>query len=160
MVEVERESPFDESGGIITFRTRAGKMSIRIASFFPCSNGKLMKLLKIMGQANNSPEDLEQIRKVLIEEFEERIQGNEQALPGHAKAYFENKQKASDIAWQLEHGKYANGLPIPKDARKGLRIMQKVAASVASLEKGYFDTKQRLIRDLKKNLETMKAVEL
>ena len=160
VVEMEKDDDLPFSETIIRFRTVRGRMAIRMAAFFPCDKARLLKVVKIMREGDNRHEDLEEIRRALITELEERIQGNEQALPGHAKGYFENKQKSADLNRQLTEGKYPNGLPIPKEVRKELRKMQRTAAAVASSHKIYFDRKQKLIRDLKKNLEVIKAVEL
>ena len=151
---------YDEADGILRFTTPKGRMAIRIAAFFPCSKAKLNKLLKYILQDGHSQEELEEMKRILTAEFEERIRGNEQALKEHAAAYFENKQKSADLNAQLKEGKYPNGLQILKDDRKKLRGAQRFSESAAAAHKERFEAKTRLIRDLKNNLEVIKAVEL
>lgn len=102
----------------ITYNDGHGQMTIHMNFFFPCSQERFKKLLKIIDL------DLSDLRKE------------------NGKIYFDNKQKAADTQTLIDSRKHPNGLPVSKDELKQARVDLKEYKAAA--KKALSDANQNL----------------
>lgn len=93
-------------------------MEIYMNYFFPCSQDRFKKLLKIISLDWEHEEELKEKLKV---HFQERIAELTASRERNGKKYFEFKQKEADTKQLIESRKHPNGTPISKDELKQAR---------------------------------------
>lgn len=117
--------------------------------FFPCSQVRFKKLLKIIELDWKNEEKLKETLKIY---FQNRIHESAELWRENSRKYFDFKQKEADANRLIESGKRPNGLPISKDEmkqaksdKKGYKAGWKEALSNAKL---YKKSKEQLQKHL------------
>lgn len=130
-----------------------GHMIIRCDYFFPTSQAKLRKLLKIVEMDGAVCVG---ISKALCEYLESRINDNVGVMEHIRKAFPAIHQKMCDTERLVESKKYPNGIPLSKqewkEAKEQLKILK---AQVHSKERMFTDAKNQN-KKLQDNLEFVK----
>lgn len=89
-----------------------GKMLIHLDNFFPTSQVKLKKMLKVIELDWEHETELKEKLKVY---FQNKIPECEALFEEHGKKYLDTRQKLADITRLIEDSKHPNGLPVSKD---------------------------------------------
>lgn len=92
-----------------------GCMNIYMDFFFPCSQQRFKKLLKVIALDWQHEDELKETLKVY---FQNRIADLVELWKENSKKYYDNKQKAADTTNLIESRKHPNGLPVSKDELK------------------------------------------
>lgn len=133
----------------MTINYPRGRMVIRLDEFFPTSQARFKKLLKIMEMDN----DFEQNLIVLEQFFEEKLEKLKESKVSFAKSYWKYNQDVADITEQVKSKKFPNGVSMTK-----LQVDQskKALSDAKNLRKDYkllFNAAERDIQGIKKNME-------
>lgn len=96
----------------ITYNNGHGKMTIHMNYFFPCSQVRFKKLLKIVEMDWQHEAELKEKLKV---HFQKRIADLTELWKENSKKYYDNKQKAADTTRLIKSRKHPNGLSVSKD---------------------------------------------
>lgn len=99
----------------ITYNNGRGEMLIHMDYFFPCSQARFKKLLKIIALDWQHEAELKEKLKV---HFQNRIADLVELWKGNSRKYYDSKQKDADTARLIESRKHPNGLPVSKDELK------------------------------------------
>lgn len=99
----------------ITYNDGHGKMLIHMDYFFPCSQARFKKLLKIITLDWQHEAELKEKLKV---HFQNRISDLVELRKENSRKYYDNKQKDADTSRLIESRKHPNGLPVSKDELK------------------------------------------
>lgn len=99
----------------ITYNDGHGEMLIHMDYFFPCSQARFKKLLKIIALDWQHEAELKEKLKV---HFQNRIADLVELRKENSRKYYDNKQKDADTARLIESRKHPNGLPVSKDELK------------------------------------------
>ena len=92
-----------------------GHINIHMDFFFPCSQQRFKKLLKVIALDWQHEDELKETLKVY---FQNRIADLTELWKENSKKYYDNKQKAADTTSLIESRKHPNGLPVSKDELK------------------------------------------
>lgn len=92
-----------------------GKMLIHLNYFFPTSQVKFNKLLKIINLDWRHEAELQAKLKVY---FQDKISDLDDRCTKYGKEYIDNKQRVADTQILLESRKQPNGLPVSEDELK------------------------------------------
>lgn len=122
----------------ITYNDGHGEMLIHMDYFFPCSQARFKKLLKIISLDWRHEAELKEKLKV---HFQKRIADLVKLWKENSKKYYDNKQRDADAAKLIESCKHPNGLPVSKDELKQAK---------ADLKK-YRENWETALADAKKN---------
>ena len=95
-----------------------GQMNIHMNYFFPCSQARFKKLLKIIELDWQHEAELKEKLKV---HFQKRIANLTDLWKENSKKYYDNKQNAADAKAKIENRKHPNGLPLSKDELKAAK---------------------------------------
>lgn len=130
-----------------------GMMSIYCEEFFPCSQAKLKKLLKIIKMADDPQQRIEELKDFLLRSIEDKKVNK--AL--EAAAYVNSKQLKADLTQQVSSGKYPNGVPIRADE---LKEMKKHIKTLQAEERDTLKEAKQCQKDMErlmKNLEVLNS---
>lgn len=129
-----------------------GHMNIHMDFFFPCSQQRFKKLLKIIKLDWQHEDELKEKLKVY---FQNRIYALMDLWKENSKKYYDNKQKAADVKYLIESRKHPNGLTVSKDELKQARVDLK--GYTAAYNKALSDAKanKRFKEQFEKYLESM-----
>lgn len=123
----------------ITYNNGQGKMTIHMNYFFPCSQVRFKKLLKVVELDWEHEAELKEKLKV---HFQKRIADLSDLRKENGKIYFDNKQKEADTQTLIDSRKHPNGLPVSKDELKQARVDLKEYKAAA--KKALSDANQNL----------------
>lgn len=89
-----------------------GQMNIRMDAFFPTSQARLKKLLKVV---DLDFEHREEIIQTMQQFFQDKVNELEARRISSGKKAVEYKQKIADTTAIIESRKHPNGVPLTKD---------------------------------------------
>lgn len=129
-----------------------GYMNIHMDFFFPCSQQRFKKLLKVIALDWQHEDELKETLKVY---FQNRIAALVELWKSNSKKYYDYRQKAADTKEQIDSGKHPNGLPLSKEEMKQAKA--DFRAYTAAYQKALADGKQnkRFKERFEKYLELM-----
>ena len=105
-----------------------GYMNIHMDFFFPCSQQRFKKLLKVIALDWQHEDELKETLKVY---FQNRISDLVELRKENGKKYFDFKQKAADTQRMIQSRKYPNGVSLSKEELKQARADLKDIQSAA-----------------------------
>jgi hypothetical protein len=92
-----------------------GYMNIHMDFFFPCSQQRFKKLLKVIALDWQHEDELKETLKVY---FQNRIADLVELRKENGKKYFDFKQKAADTQRMIQSRKHPNGVSLSKEELK------------------------------------------
>ena len=99
-----------------------GQMNIRMDAFFPTSQARLKKLLKVV---DLDFEHREEIMQTMQQFFQDKVNELEEKRISSGKKAVEYKQKISDTTVIIESRKHPNGVPLIKDELADIKEQNK-----------------------------------
>lgn len=123
-----------------------GYMNIHMDFFFPCSQQRFKKLLKVIALDWQHEDELKETLKVY---FQNRISDLVELRKENGKKYFDFKQKAADTQRMIQSRKHPNGVSLSKEELKQVR---------ADLQEYTFSYKKAL-SDANSNLKFKEKIE-
>ena len=96
-----------------------GYMNIHMDFFFPCSQQRFKKLLKVIALDWQHEDELKETLKVF---FQNRIADLVELRKENGKKYFDFKQKATDTQRMIQSRKHPNGVSLSKEELKQARV--------------------------------------
>ncbi len=123
-----------------------GYMNIHMDFFFPCSQQRFKKLLKVIALDWQHEDELKETLKVY---FQNRIADLVELKKENGKKYFDFKQKAADTQRMIQSRKHPNGVSLSKEELKQAR---------ADLQEYTFSYKKAL-SDANSNLKFKEKIE-
>lgn len=123
-----------------------GYMNIHMDFFFPCSQQRFKKLLKVIALDWQHEDELKETLKV---NFQNRIADLVELRKENGKKYFDFKQKAADTQRMIQSRKHPNGVSLSKEELKQAR---------ADLQEYTFSYKKAL-SDANSNLKFKEKIE-
>lgn len=132
-----------------------GYMNIHMDFFFPCSQQRFKKLLKVIALDWQHEDELKETLKVY---FQNRIADLVELRKENGKKYFDFKQKAADTQRMIQSRKHPNGVPLSKEELKQARADLKKYTS--SYKKALSDANSNLKfkERIEKHLEFLKSI--
>lgn len=129
-----------------------GYMNIHMDFFFPCSQQRFKKLLKVIALDWQHEDELKETLKVY---FQNRIADLVELRKENGKKYFDFKQKAADTQRMIQSRKHPNGVSLSKDELKEARV--DFRAYTATYKQALSDAKsnKRFKERFEKYLESM-----
>lgn len=123
-----------------------GYMNIHMDFFFPCSQQRFKKLLKVVALDWQHEDELKETLKVY---FQNRIADLVELRKENGKKYFDLKQKAADTQRMIQSRKHPNGVSLSKEELEQAR---------ADLQEYTFSYKKAL-SDANSNLKFKEKIE-
>lgn len=123
-----------------------GYMNIHMDFFFPCSQQRFKKLLKVIALDWQHEDELKETLKVY---FQNRIADLVELRKENGKKYFDFEQKAADTQRMIQSRKHPNGVSLSKEELKQAR---------ADLQEYTFSYKKAL-SDANSNLKFKEKIE-
>lgn len=123
-----------------------GYMNIHMDFFFPCSQQRFKKLLKVIALDWQHEDELKETLKVY---FQNRLADLVELRKENGKKYFDFKQKAADTQRMIQSRKHPNGVSLSKEELKQAR---------ADLQEYTFSYKKAL-SDANSNLKFKEKIE-
>lgn len=99
-----------------------GQMNIRMDAFFPTSQARLKKLLKVV---DLDFEHREEIMQTMQQFFQDKVNELEERRISSGKKAVEYKQKVADTTAIIESRKHPNGVPLTKDELTDIKEQNK-----------------------------------
>lgn len=99
-----------------------GQMNIRMDAFFPTSQARLKKLLKVV---DLDFEHREEIIQTMQKFFQDKVNELEARRISSGKKAVEYKQKIADTTAIIESRKHPNGVPLTKDELADIKEQNK-----------------------------------
>ena len=99
-----------------------GQMNIRMNAFFPTSQARLKKLLKVV---DLDFEHREEIMQTMQQFFQDKVNKLEARRISLGKNAVEYKQKIADTTAIIESRKHPNGVPLTKDELADIKEQNK-----------------------------------
>ena len=99
-----------------------GQMNIRMDAFFPTSQARLKKLLKVV---DLDFEHREEIIQTMQQFFQDKVNELEARRISSGKKAVEYKQKVADTTSIIESRKHPNGVPLTKDELADIKEQNK-----------------------------------
>lgn len=132
-----------------------GYMNIHMDFFFPCSQQRFKKLLKVIALDWRHEDELKETLKVY---FQNRIADLVELRKENGKKYFDFKQKAADTQRMIQSRKHPNGVSLSKEELKQARADLKEYTS--SYKKALSDANSNLKFKnwFEKQLEFLKSI--
>lgn len=132
-----------------------GYMNIHMDFFFPCSQQRFKKLLKVIALDWQHEDELKETLKVY---FQNRIADLVELRKENGKKYFDFKQKAADTQRMIQSRKRPNGVSLSKEELKQARADLKEYTS--SYKKALSDANSNLKFKnwFEKQLEFLKSI--
>lgn len=121
-------------------------MNIHMDFFFPCSQQRFKKLLKVIALDWQHEDELKETLKVY---FQNRIADLVELRKENGKKYFDLKQKAADTQRMIQSRKHPNGVSLSKEELEQAR---------ADLQEYTFSYKKAL-SDANSNLKFKEKIE-
>ena len=129
-----------------------GRMVIRLGNFFPTSQARLKKLVKIIRLDRDSDKLIEKLKVY----FQEKIPESEAEFQRCGKKYMEFKQRAADTGRMVQSKKRPNGVPLTKEE---LKTEKERLKDYRDWEKDYLrQTKKQEKKQYLEHLEYLKTV--
>lgn len=132
-----------------------GYMNIHMDFFFPCSQQRFKKLLKVIALDWQHEDELKETLKVY---FQNRIADLVELRKENGKKYFDFKQKAADTQRMIQSRKHPNGVSLSKEELKQARADLK--EYTFSYKKALSDANSNLKfkERIEKHLEFLKSI--
>lgn len=132
-----------------------GYMNIHMDFFFPCSQQRFKKLLKVIALDWQHEDELKETLKVY---FQNRIANLVELRKENGKKYFDFKQKAANTQQMIQSRKHPNGVSLSKEELKQARADLKEYTS--SYKKALSDANSNLKFKnwFEKQLEFLKSI--
>lgn len=132
-----------------------GYMNIHMDFFFPCSQQRFKKLLKVIALDWQHEDELKETLKVY---FQNRIADLVELRKENGKKYFDFKQKATDIQRMIQSRKHPNGVSLSKEELKQARV--DLQEYTFSYKKALSDANSNLKfkEKIEKHLEFLKSI--
>lgn len=132
-----------------------GYMNIHMDFFFPCSQQRFKKLLKVIALDWQHEDELKETLKVY---FQNRIADLVELRKENGKKYFDFKQKAADIQRMIQSRKHPNGVSLSKEELKQARV--DLQEYTFSYKKALSDANSNLKfkEKIEKHLEFLKSI--
>lgn len=132
-----------------------GYMNIHMDFFFPCSQQRFKKLLKVIALDWQHEDELKETLKVY---FQNRIADLVELRKENGKKYFDFKQKAADTQRMIQSRKHPNGVSLSKEELKQARVG--LREYTFSYKKALSDANSNLKfkEKIEKHLEFLKSI--
>lgn len=132
-----------------------GYMNIHMDFFFPCSQQRFKKLLKVIALDWQHEDELKETLKVY---FQNRIADLVELRKENGKKYFDFKQKAADTQRMIQSRKHPNGVSLSKEELKQAR--EDLKEYTSSYKKALSDANSNLKfkERIEKHLEFLKSI--
>ena len=132
-----------------------GYMNIHMDFFFPCSQQRFKKLLKVIALDWQHEDELKETLKVY---FQNRIADLVELRKENGKKYFDFNQKATDIQRMIKSRKHPNGVSLSKEELKQARV--DLQEYTFSYKKALSDANSNLKfkEKIEKHLEFLKSI--
>lgn len=132
-----------------------GYMNIHMDFFFPCSQQRFKKLLKVIALDWQHEDELKETLKVY---FQNRIADLVELRKENGKKYFDFKQKAADTQRMIQSRKHPNGVSLSKEELKQAR--EDLKKYTSSYKKALSDANSNLKfkERIEKHLEFLKSI--
>lgn len=132
-----------------------GYMNIHIDFFFPCSQQRFKKLLKVIALDWQHEDELKETLKVY---FQNRISDLVELRKENGKKYFDFKQKAADTQRMIQSRKHPNGVSLSKEELKQARADLKDIQSAAKQALSDANSNLKFKNWFEKQLEFLKSL--
>lgn len=136
-------------------KCETGYMNIHMDFFFPCSQQRFKKLLKVIALDWQHEDELKETLKVY---FQNRIADLVELRKENGKKYFDFKQKAADTQRMIQSRKHPNGVSLSKEELKQARV--DLQEYTFSYKKALSDANSNLKfkEKIEKHLEFLKSI--
>lgn len=132
-----------------------GYMNIHMDFFFPCSQQRFKKLLKVIALDWQHEDELKETLKVY---FQNRISDLVELRKENGKKYFDFKQKAADMQRMIQSRKHPNGVSLSKEELKQARADLKDIQSAAKQALSDANSNLKFKNWFEKQLEFLKSL--
>lgn len=132
-----------------------GYMNIHMDFFFPCSQQRFKKLLKVIALDWQHEDELRETLKVY---FQNRISDLVELRKENGKKYFDFKQKAADTQRMIQSRKHPNGVSLSKEELKQARADLKDIQSAAKQALSDANSNLKFKNWFEKQLEFLKSL--
>ena len=132
-----------------------GYMNIHMDFFFPCSQQRFKKLLKVIALDWQHEDELKETLKVY---FQNRISDLVELRKENGKKYFDFKQKAADTQGMIQSRKHPNGVSLSKEELKQARADLKDIQSAAKQALSDANSNLKFKNWFEKQLEFLKSL--
>lgn len=132
-----------------------GYMNIHMDFFFPCSQQRFKKLLKVIALDWQHEDELKETLKVY---FQNRISDLVELRKENGKKYFDFKQKAADTQRMIQSRKHPNGVSLSKEELKQARADLKDIQSAAKQALSDANSNLKFKNWFEKQLELLKSI--
>ncbi len=132
-----------------------GYMNIHMDFFFPCSQQRFKKLLKVIALDWQHEDELKETLKVY---FQNRISDLVELQKENGKKYFDFKQKAVDTQRMIQSRKHPNGVSLSKEELKQARADLKDIQSAAKQALSDANSNLKFKNWFEKQLEFLKSL--
>lgn len=132
-----------------------GYMNIHMDFFFPCSQQRFKKLLKVIALDWQHEDELKETLKVY---FQNRISDLVELRKENGKKYFDFKQKAADTQRMIQSRKHPNGVSLSKEELKQARADLKDIQSAAKQTLSDANSNLKFKNWFEKQLEFLKSL--
>lgn len=129
-----------------------GYMNIHMDFFFPCSQQRFKKLLKVIALDWLHEDELKKTLKVY---FQNRIADLVELRKENGKKYFDFKQKAADTQRMIQNRKHPNGVSLSKEELKQARADLKEYKAAYNKALSDAKTNKRFKEQFEKYLESL-----
>lgn len=106
-----------------------GQMNIHMDAFFPTSQARLKKLLKVV---DLDFEHKDEIKQTMQQFFQDKVKELEERRISSGKKALDYKQKIADTTAMIQSRKHSNGVPLTKDELDNLKEQNKYFKAVYS----------------------------
>lgn len=130
-----------------------GQMTIHMDAFFPASQARLKKLLKVVDLDHTNKENHIQMMETY---FNEQMLKLEEERKSFAKLHLEYRQKAADTQTMVESRKKPNGVSLTKEELADCKDSLKEFKRLAGEHLQCHNRCQRKKQQFKSNLEILK----
>lgn len=132
-----------------------GYMNIHMDFFFPYSQQRFKKLLKVIALDWQHEDELKETLKVY---FQNRISDLVELRKENGKKYFDFKQKAADTQRMIQSRKHPNGVSLSKEELKQARADLKDIQSAAKQALSDANSNLKFKNWFEKQLEFLKSL--
>ncbi len=132
-----------------------GYMNIHMDFFFPCSQQRFKKLLKVIALDWQHEDELKETLKVY---FQNRISDLVELRKENGKKYFDFKQKEADTQRMIQSRKHPNGVSLSKEELKQARADLKDIQSAAKQALSDANSNLKFKNWFEKQLEFLKSL--
>lgn len=133
-----------------------GQMTIHMNAFFPTSQARLKKLLKVVDMDFEHREDH---IKLMEQFFNDKVTELEEKKVSSGKKALEAKQKASDLSKVIESKKHPNGVRLTKDELEKVKEDYKHMNAVYAVYAGSLSTFNKSVRQKEQFLKHLEILQ-